>query len=82
MVHRLAMGWRFRSVDSRYVRKEETGLLIEAFPRSANGFTLRLFRGANPTMHGRHIVHNTLRQHRVAGRPVEHSGPRAHTQPG
>ncbi len=65
-LYQRVMEWRSRRPDMRVllVKRGFTRIVIEAFPRSGNSFTVRLFRCANPDIdpdrisHHSHIVSN------------------------
>jgi len=63
-LYQRVMEWRSRYAPSLLVARGSTKIVIEAFPRSANSFSVRLFRCANPDVdpdrisHHSHIVSN------------------------
>lgn len=63
-LYQQVMRWKSRRTPSLLVSKGSTRIVIEAFPRSANSFSVRLFRCANPEIdpdeisHHSHIISN------------------------
>lgn len=63
-LYQQVMKWRSRRISGLLVSKGVTQIVIEAFPRSGNSFSVRLFRCANPDIdpdrisHHSHIVSN------------------------
>lgn len=53
------MEWRSRRAPSLLVSPSTTKVVIEAFPRSANTFTVRLFQAANPEIPPDQISHHS-----------------------
>lgn len=63
-LYQRVMRWKSRRTPSLLVTRGSTRIVIEAFPRSANSFSVRLFRCANPEIdpdeisHHAHIIAN------------------------
>lgn len=63
-LYQTVMRWKAKRVPSLLVRKDQTRIVIEAYPRSSNSFGVRMFRHANPDLtydevsHHSHIVSN------------------------
>jgi hypothetical protein len=63
-LYQAVMTWKSRRVPSLLVRKGRTRIVIEAFPRSSNSVSVRLFKQANPQIapddisHHSHVVSN------------------------
>jgi len=63
-LYQRVMEWKSRQAPVLLVSKGKTRIVIEAFPRSGNSFSVRLFRCANPDIdpdtisHHSHIVSN------------------------
>lgn len=63
-LYQVVMMWKSRRIPSLLVVRGVTRIVIEAFPRSANSFSVRLFRCANPDIdpdrisHHSHIISN------------------------
>ncbi len=59
LLYQGVMRWKARRVGSLLVRKNTTKIVIEAYPRSANSFSVRLFRQANPGYAVEEVSHHT-----------------------
>ena len=57
-LYQLVMHWKSRRVPSLLVRRGRTKIAIEAYPRSANSFSFRLFRHANPDIRSEEVAHH------------------------
>jgi len=64
-LHQLVMAWRSRKTPYLMVKKGETKICIEGYPRSSNSYLVRMFRLANNTPFGCHICHHTHSIHSV-----------------
>jgi len=59
LLHRAVARFRSRRFPSALVRRQTSKIVIEAYPRSANSISVRMFRAANPEIPRTEITHHT-----------------------
>jgi hypothetical protein len=59
LLHRAVARLRSRRFPSALVRRRSSKIVIEAYPRSANSISVRMFRAANPGIDRTEITHHT-----------------------